>query len=73
MNPSERVEPVFPEHHYLNAGTTVRSWLLTRDHKRIGVMFLVAVILALLLGGTFALLLRFEHLTPGPTYVSAVT
>ncbi len=73
MNPSDRVDPVFPEHHYLNAGTTVRSWLLTRDHKRIGVMFLVAVILALLLGGTFALLLRFEHLTPGPTYVSAVT
>jgi cytochrome c oxidase subunit 1 len=73
MNPSDRVDPGFPEHHYLNAGTTVRSWLLTRDHKRIGVMFMVAVILTLLLGGTFALLLRFEHLTPGPTYVSAVT
>ena len=48
-------------------GRGVRSWLLTTDHKRIGVMFLIAVTaLALVLGGVFALLLRLELLTPEP-------
>src|SRR5690242_20170836 len=51
----------------------VRSWALTLDHKRIGIMYFVATSLALALGGTFALLLRIEHLTPGPTLVSPMT
>ncbi len=58
---------------YLNAGTTVRSWLTTTDHKRIGVMFLIANGLALAIGGVFAMTIRVEHLTPGPTIVSALT
>ena len=53
--------------------TTIRSWALTLDHKRIGVLFLVGTALSLLLGGVFAMLLRIEHLTPGPTIVSAST
>jgi cytochrome c oxidase subunit 1 len=55
---------------YLHGGG-VRSWLLTRDHKRIAVMFLGATAFSLLLGGIFALLLRVELLTPGPTIMSA--
>ncbi|QRN97554.1 cbb3-type cytochrome c oxidase subunit I [Archangium violaceum] len=58
---------------YLNHETTVASWLLTRDHKRIGVMFLVGVIFALLLGGIFAMALRIELLTPGPTVMGPMT
>lgn len=54
---------------YLGHGTTLKSWLLTKDHKRIGVMFLIATTIALLVGGVFALLLRTEHLTPEPTLV----
>ena len=50
---------------YLDAAHTVRSWALTTDHKRIGVLYLVTTILALALGGAFALVLRTEHLTPG--------
>jgi cytochrome c oxidase subunit 1 len=61
-------------HNYLNQPATgLRSWLLTRDHKRIGVMFLVAVTIALFLGGVFALLIRIELLTPGPTIMDAMT
>jgi cytochrome c oxidase subunit I len=71
MNPSAGSSQ--PGITYLNHETTVRSWLLTRDHKRIGVMFLVLVILALLLGGVFAMVLRIELLTPGPTIISAMT
>ena len=39
---------------YLAEGRGLRSWLLTFDHKRIGVMYLVAIGSALLLGGVFA-------------------
>jgi len=45
----------------------LRSWLLTEDHKRIGFLFFVATALALALGGTFALLLRIELVTPDRT------
>ena len=60
-------QPVMPAVNYLNADRGVRSWLLTLDHKRIGIMFLVSVLIAFLLGGVFALVLRLELLTPEPT------
>src|SRR5205823_3758677 len=41
--------------------------------NRISVMFLVLVLIAFLLGGIFAMILRLELLTPGPTAISAMT
>ena len=58
---------------YLRAGRGVASWLLTRDHKRIALMFFVAVLFFMMLGGVFALALRTELLTPGRTIMSALT
>ena len=58
---------------YLRHDTTIRSWLLTTDHKRIGLLFLLANGAMLVLGGIFAILLRLEHLTPGPTIMGAAT
>src|SRR6478735_6852359 len=55
---------------YASEKTTVFSWLLSTDHKRIGILYFVATSLALALGGLFALLLRIEHLTPGPTIMT---
>jgi cytochrome c oxidase subunit 1 len=49
------------------------SWLNTRDHKRVGVMFLVAVLTAFLLGGVFALLIRLKLLQPGPFFIDALS
>jgi cytochrome c oxidase subunit 1 len=63
----------FPEHHYLNNGTTVRSWLLTLDHKRIALLYLSVVLVSFLLGGIFAMVIRLELLTPGPTIIEALT
>src|SRR5262249_38743628 len=71
MSPSA-AEAIFPEHHYLNAGTTARSWRLTTDHKRIGLMYMIAVLVSLLLGGIYAMLFRFEHLTPERTSIDAI-
>src|SRR5262249_49495808 len=59
--------------NYLNCETSFKSWLLTRDHKRIGLMFLASVTVALFLGGLFAMLIRIELLTPDETIMSAQT
>ena len=58
---------------YLRDGTTLMSWLNTRDHKRVGVMFLIAVTLSFLLGGIFAMALRIKLLQPGPFLFDALT
>ncbi len=58
---------------YLRAERGIRSWLLTRDHKRIAIMFFVATTLAMMLGGTFALLLRTKLLMPGPGFIEPLT
>ncbi|HEY6005518.1 MAG TPA: cytochrome c oxidase subunit I, partial [Anaeromyxobacter sp.] len=55
---------------YLAHGRGARSWLLTFDHKRIGVMYLVAIGAALLLGGVFALVLRLNLWRPEGGIVS---
>ena len=40
------------------------SWILTRDHKRIGVMYLASILLFFFVAGVLALLIRFELLAP---------
>tara|TARA_B100000676_G_scaffold236208_1_gene236032 strand:+ start:1383 stop:3008 length:1626 start_codon:yes stop_codon:yes gene_type:complete len=52
------------EKNYLNEGTTIKSWLLTLDHKRIGLMYLFAIMFFFAIAGFLALLLRLELLTP---------
>ncbi|HEY1692504.1 MAG TPA: cbb3-type cytochrome c oxidase subunit I [Polyangiaceae bacterium] len=56
---------------YLNVARTVRSWALTTDHKRIGVMYLVTTVLMLGLGGSFALVLRTHLLSPKGLFLSS--
>src|SRR5215212_7634826 len=53
-----------PPHHYLNDGYGIRSWLLTRDHKRIGLLYLAAVTFFFFIGGAMAVLIRLELATP---------
>ena len=50
-----------------------KSWALTLDHKRIGVMYFITSLMSFAIGGIFALLVRIELLTPGFTIVSADT
>src|SRR4051812_30038356 len=44
--------------NYLTHGKGIKSWLLTLDHKRIGIMYMVGILSAFFLGGLFAILLR---------------
>ncbi|MBM4097481.1 MAG: cytochrome c oxidase subunit I [Planctomycetes bacterium] len=49
---------------YLNHETSIASWLLTLDHKRIGILYLVAMSAMFVLGGFYAGLIRAELITP---------
>ncbi len=59
--------------NYLTHDKGIASWLLTLDHKRIGVMYFCCVIAAFALGGFFALMIRTELWAPGRTIVDADT
>jgi cytochrome c oxidase subunit 1 len=49
---------------------SVWAWVYTLDHKRIGVMYLAATLLAFFLGGVFAVVLRTELWEPTRTIVN---
>ncbi len=50
--------------NYLNADYGIKSWLLTKDHKRIALLYLASVTFFFFLGGAFAVMLRLELITP---------
>jgi len=50
--------------NYLNVDHGVASWLLTIDHKRIAILYLVSITVMFMLGGIFAMMVRLELLTP---------
>jgi cytochrome c oxidase subunit 1 len=49
---------------YLNSSYGIKSWLLTIDHKRIALLYLIGVTVFFFIGGFFAMLVRLELLTP---------
>ena len=53
--------------NYLTCSSGFKSWAFTLDHKRIGIMYLIATMSSMFLGGALALILRAEHWTPGQT------
>jgi cytochrome c oxidase subunit 1 len=65
--------PVREPRDYLNAAYTVKSWLLTVDHKRIGILYLLGVTLFFFLGGAAAVLFRLELMTPEADLVESET
>jgi len=52
------------EPNYLNWNYTIKSWLLTVDHKRIGMLYLASISIFFIVGGLAAALIRAELLTP---------
>jgi cytochrome c oxidase subunit 1 len=61
----------FPREHYLNSEFGVKSWLLTKDHKRIGILYLLSISFFFFVGGFFATLIRIHLLSPEGALVSA--
>src|SRR5438477_373127 len=60
-----------PRVHYLNVHFGVRSWLLTLDHKRIALLYLISITVMFFVGGAYALMIRLELLTPGADLASS--
>jgi len=58
---------------YLNKEYGIKSWLLTVDHKRIALLYLMSITFFFFIGGFFALLIRLELLTPAGDLVEADT
>jgi cytochrome c oxidase subunit 1 len=58
---------------YLNVAHGPKSWLLTVDHKRIALLYLLSITFFFFIGGIFALLIRLELLTPAGDLVQADT
>ena len=50
--------------NYLTAGTTLRSWLLSTDHKRIAILYALSITGFFAIGGVAAALIRLELFVP---------
>jgi cytochrome c oxidase subunit 1 len=69
MNVGNMEKPV----NYLTNGFSLKSWLLTKDHKRIAIMYLLSVSAFFMMGGVYAMLIRLELLTPNSDLLESGT
>lgn len=58
---------------YLTDGLSLRSWLFTHDHKRIAILYALAITFFFFVGGAAATLIRMELATPAGDLVRADT
>jgi len=56
---------------YLGDGHTLRSWLLTTDHKRIAILYALTITIFFFVGGIAIALVRIELVTPAQDFVTA--
>ncbi len=55
---------------YLEAGSTIASWLTTTDHKRIGILYALAITFFFFVGGFAVALVRLELVSPHGLFLS---
>jgi cytochrome c oxidase subunit 1 len=58
---------------YLNEGYSIKSWLLTKDHKRIAVLYILSITFFFFIGGAAAVMMRLNLMTPKGDLVLAET
>lgn len=56
--------------NYLNCDWSLRSWLLTTDHKRVAILYLVSITLMFIIAAIAIGIVRLELLTPASDLVS---
>ena len=59
--------------NYLNATYGIKSWLLTTDHKRIALLYLVSITFMFFVGGSAAVLMRLHLVEPQGALVQPET
>jgi heme/copper-type cytochrome/quinol oxidase subunit 1 len=57
-----------PEKHFINNSKGIKSWLLTMDHKRIAILYMIVVMAAFYAAGVLALIVRMELAKPGALF-----
>src|SRR5947208_1456732 len=62
-----------PRANYLNVATGVASWLLTKDHKRIAILYLLVVTVMFFVAGFAITIVRLNLMTPAGGLVTADT
>src|SRR5206468_1447060 len=65
--------PKPPRANYLNAEHGLKSWLLTKDHKRIALLYLGAISFFFFIGSLYAMAIRLELLSPQGDLVQSST
>ncbi|HWC59665.1 MAG TPA: cbb3-type cytochrome c oxidase subunit I, partial [Verrucomicrobiae bacterium] len=75
--PEATVAPVAelrtPKNYLTEGGHTLRSWLLTTDHKRIGVLYLISILVYFTIAAIAAAMMRMELITPAGDMVTSET
>lgn len=66
-------DPNVDQSNYLKAGHTIKSWLLTGDHKRIAIMYLISTLFFFFLGSVAAGLVRLELTSPSGVVLESET
>src|SRR6478735_1627957 len=51
----------------------LHEWLVTVDHKKIGIMYVLMAVLFLIIGGCMALMMRLQLWAPGLHFVEPIT
>ena len=49
---------------YINSSHTIRSWLLTKDHKRIAILYMITITFMFMIAAGAAALIRINLLSP---------
>ena len=77
MGTTHAAAPATREHaetkSFWSDGYGWKSWLLTVDHKRIAILYLISVVAFFAIGATFAALMRLELATPKGDVVDSET
>jgi cytochrome c oxidase subunit 1 len=65
--------PAAPRVNYINAEYGIKSWLLTKDHKRIALLYMGSISFFFFIGSLYAIAIRLEVLTPQGDLVQSST
>ncbi|MGH9756357.1 MAG: cytochrome c oxidase subunit I, partial [Candidatus Acidiferrales bacterium] len=68
-----RENPAEPRVNYLNADYSIKSWLLTTDHKRIAILYLISITFMFFVGGAAATMMRLHLIEPQGALVQPET
>src|ERR1700684_3646909 len=64
INLPDQATARIPKRNFLTNENGLLSWLLTGDHKRIAILYLISITFFFFIGGALAGLIRLELLTP---------